>query len=75
MNERNYPHIVELALPAGGFGSALDTFDAFHRERGLENRRGRRQRRDEQEFVRWCFGDRSDAEAFAKRFGGVVISP
>ena len=55
MNERDFPHIVECALPDGGFGNRLDEFEAFHRLRGIESRRGRRQRRDEQEFVRWCF--------------------
>jgi hypothetical protein len=29
INERNHPHIVELALPPSGFGSRLDAFEAF----------------------------------------------
>jgi len=33
MNERDFPHIVELALPPGGFRSQSLEFDAFHRER------------------------------------------
>jgi hypothetical protein len=33
MNERDYPHIVELALPPGGFRARSDTMLAFHRER------------------------------------------
>jgi hypothetical protein len=55
MNERDYPHIVELALPDGGFGRELDAMHDFRRLRGIERRRGRRQRRDDREFVRWCF--------------------
>ena len=31
MNERDFPHLVELALPAGGFRSVFLEIDAFHR--------------------------------------------
>ena len=34
-NERDFPHLVELALPPGGFRSAFLEFDAFHRERRI----------------------------------------
>ena len=30
-NEQNFPHLVELALPPGGFRSVFLEFDAFHR--------------------------------------------
>jgi hypothetical protein len=33
INERNFPHIVELPLPSGGFRSQSDDMLAFHRER------------------------------------------
>jgi hypothetical protein len=55
---------------ANGFSVKLDAMHAFHRERGIEAHRGRGQRRDNQDYVRWCFARRSDAEAFAKAFGG-----
>ena len=32
-NERDFPHLVELALPPEGFRSVLLEIDAFHRER------------------------------------------
>jgi hypothetical protein len=73
MNERDFPHIVELALPEGGYGNRLEDFEMFHRSRGIESRRGRRQRRNEQEFVRWCFAERTDAAAFAWLFGGTLM--
>jgi hypothetical protein len=41
MNERNFPHVVELALPPGGFRSRSSEFEAFHRELGNPIRRGR----------------------------------
>jgi hypothetical protein len=35
MNEREFPHLVELELPRGGFRSQNLEFDAFHGERGI----------------------------------------
>ena len=34
-NERDFPHVVELALPPGGFRSVLLEIDAFHRDRRI----------------------------------------
>ena len=68
MNERDFSHIVELAVPEGGFGRALDAIHDFHRLRGIESRRGRLQRRNDQEFVRWCFASVIDAE-----FAGTLV--
>ena len=68
-NERDFPNIVELPVPPNGFGKTLDLIHDFHRERDLEARRGRGQRRNDQDYVRWCFADRADAEAFEKLFG------
>ena len=34
-NERDFPHLVELALPPGGFRSVLLEIDAFHRDRRI----------------------------------------
>jgi hypothetical protein len=31
MNERDFPHIVELPVPEGGFGRTLDAIHSFHR--------------------------------------------
>jgi hypothetical protein len=38
-NERDFPHLVELALPPEGFRSVLLEIDAFHRERRIPVRR------------------------------------
>jgi hypothetical protein len=43
-NERDFPHLVELALPPEGFRSVLLEIDAFHRERRIPVRRGRSRR-------------------------------
>lgn len=69
-NEREFPHIVEMEVPPSGFGTNLDSMYEFHRQRGIEARRGRGQRRDNQDHVRWCFAKPSDAQDFAKTFGG-----
>jgi hypothetical protein len=38
MSERDFPHIVKLPLPEGGFGRMLEAIDAFHRDCGIEAR-------------------------------------
>jgi len=74
MNEREAPHIVELAHPADGFGTmVVERMTRFHTERGIAIRRGRRQRRGEQEYVRFCFGDAATADLFVECFGGERI--
>src|SRR5262249_23061240 len=40
-NELDFPYLVELALPPGGFRSVFQEIDAFHRERRIPVRRGR----------------------------------
>src|SRR5882724_13466615 len=68
-NERDFPHLVELALPPGGFRSVFLEFDAFHREQHIPLRRGR-SREAEQLYIRFCFPDPATADAFRNRFGG-----
>ena len=34
MNERDFPHLVELELPPGGFRNKSQEFESFHREPG-----------------------------------------
>jgi hypothetical protein len=69
--ERDFPHIVEMAVPLGGLGRRLDAMHAFHLERGIQSRNGRRRRdQDGRDHIRWCFADAATAEAFASQFGG-----
>jgi hypothetical protein len=60
-NERDFPHLVELALPPGGFRSVFLDFDAFHRERRIPVRRGRSRHEAEQSYLRFCFPDAATA--------------
>jgi hypothetical protein len=70
MNERDFPHLVELELPPGGFRDQSFELNAFHHERGIPIRRGRGRHEVEQFYVRFCFPDAAIADAFRKRFGG-----
>jgi hypothetical protein len=69
MNERDFPHIVELPLPPGGLRERTGEVAAFHEERGLVMRQGRARRDDGEFCVRLCFADPTDADTFQKRFG------
>ena len=73
-NERDFPHLVELAVPPGGFRSAFLEFDAFHRERRIPVRRGRSRHEAEQFYIRFCFPDTATADAFRNRFGGECLT-
>jgi hypothetical protein len=70
MNERDFPHLVELELPPGGFRNKSLEFESFHREHGVVIRRGSGRHEGEQFHVRFCFPDAATADAFQERFGG-----
>ena len=72
--ERDFPHFVEMAVPPGGFGRQLDRMYDWHRERGIEARRGSGRREEARDIVRWCFADRDLAGGFAAAFGGSVVT-
>ena len=69
-NERDFPHLVELALPPEGFRDVLLQIDAFHGERRIPVRRGRNRREVKQVYIRFCFREIATADAFRNRFGG-----
>jgi len=74
MNERDLPHVVELALPPGPFGSVVLEIDAFHREQRIPVRRGRSRHEAEQSYIRFCFPDAATADGFRNRFGGECLT-
>jgi hypothetical protein len=71
-NERDFPHLVELALPPEGFRSVFLAIDAFHRERRIPVRRGQSRHEVKQFYVRFCFLDA--VNAFRNRFGGECLT-
>ena len=73
-NERDFPHLVELALPLEGFRDVLLQIDALHRERRIPVRRGRSRHEVKQFYIRFCFPDAATADAFRNRFGGECLT-
>jgi hypothetical protein len=67
-NERDFPHLVELALPPAGFRDVFLQIDAFHRERRIPVRRAG------VDTIRFCFPDAATADAFRNRFGGECLT-
>jgi len=67
--ERDFPHIVEMIVPEGGFGKTLDAMFDFHARHGLRaiNSTGRRDENN-RDYIRWCFADADTAAAFAAEF-------
>jgi hypothetical protein len=74
-NESNYPNIVELAVTADGLEVELARrIIEFHKLRHIEPRHGRRIRRENQMYYRWCFFDLATARAFLEQFGGSLVT-
>ena len=73
-NERDFPNLVELALPLEGFRSVLLEIDAFHRDRRIRVRRGQNRHELKQVYIRFCFPDAATADAFRNRFGGECLT-
>ena len=74
MNERDFPYLVEFALPPGGLRSVFQEIDAFHRERRIPVRRGRSRYDVKPFYIRFCFPDTATADAFRNRFGGECLT-
>jgi hypothetical protein len=72
--ERDFPHLVELALPPEGFRGVFQEIDAFHRERRIPVRRGRSRYEVKPIHIRFCFPDAATADAFRNRFGGECLT-
>jgi hypothetical protein len=70
---RDFPHVVEIAVPPGGLGKRLDAMHAFHTERGLHACIGRGRREDNKDFLRWYFSDERTAVSCAAEFGGTRL--
>jgi hypothetical protein len=73
-NERDFPHVVELAFPPDGFRDVLLEIDAFHRDHCIPVRRGRSRQEVKQIYIRFCFPDAATADAFRNRFGGECLT-
>ena len=72
-NERDFPFIVQIVVPDGGFDWTLNAINAWHRYSGQLQRRGGRRLEGDLEFGRWCFEGLEIAKAFRHRFGGEIM--
>jgi len=70
--ERDFPHIVEIAVHRG-WGGTRDAMKDFHARHGLQARPRFGRYKDGSRYVRWCFADRDIAEAFAAKFAKGII--
>jgi uncharacterized protein CbrC (UPF0167 family) len=71
--ERDFPHIVEMGVPLGGFGSKLNAMQQWHEARGIRaiHSTGRRDENN-RDYIRWCFADPVAAKEFAEAFADMV---
>ena len=72
--ERDFRHIVEIAVPPNGLGTRLDAMYDWHRDHGIEVQRGRGRREESHDYIRWCFADLKLATGFAAAFGGSIAT-
>ena len=73
--EREFAHVVEIAVPQGGLGAQLDAMHYFHEARGIKACLGRGRREENLSFLRWYFTSPTIAEAFATEFDGTCFTP
>jgi hypothetical protein len=72
--EREFPHVVEITLPAKGLDIQLSRQIAtFHSLRDIRLRFGQSSVRNHQQYCRYCFSDPATADAFQHQFGGVRV--
>jgi hypothetical protein len=67
------PFVVQIAVPDGGFECALGAINAWHRYSRNLQYRGPPYHIGEQEFRSWRFAGLEIAEAFRHRFGGEIL--
>jgi hypothetical protein len=70
---RDFPHIVEIAVPLGGLGAQLDAMHYFHEARGIKACLGRGRHEENLDYLRWYFTSPKMAAAFAAEFGGTYL--
>ena len=71
--EKDFPHIVEMRVPLGGFGSKLNAMHQWHETRGIRaiHSTGRRDENN-RDIIRWCFADPVAAKEFAEAFADMI---
>jgi hypothetical protein len=72
--EKDFPYIVEMQVPLGGFGKRLDAMYEWFTRHGIKplTSTGRRDEHN-RDYIRWCFADSEMAKAFAAEFKTDVL--
>lgn len=73
VRQGQFPFVVRVAVPDGGFGCALYGVNAWHRYSNNTQRRGLPQCLGEQKLWTWCFETLEIAKSFRHRFGGQIV--
>src|SRR5262249_7137314 len=58
---RDFPFVVEIAVPPGGLGKRLNDMHAFHNQRGIQVAHIRHRHADDGDHLLWCFARRAIA--------------
>lgn len=66
MNERDFPHFVDIDVPSNGLGTRLEAMYEWHRQLRLDRKAGSGGR----DVARFCFLNAETADAFHNEFGG-----
>ena len=72
-DRRDFPFIVEIAVPPDGLGKRLNAMHACHNQRGVKVAHIRHRHEDDRDHLLWCFARRAIAEEFAVKFGGTLV--
>jgi hypothetical protein len=69
--EKDFPYIVEMQVPLGGFGKRLDAMYEWFTRHGIKplTSTGRRDENN-RNYIRWCFAEEALAEQFRREFVG-----
>jgi hypothetical protein len=70
---RDFPFIVQIAVPEGGLGKRLNAMYAFHDQLGIQAMQIGHRPDDEGDHLHWRFALRPIAEEFAAKFGGRLM--
>ena len=66
MRRTEFPYVVEIAGHARGQQAMHD----FHARHGIRAQPGYGKHKDGRRYIRWRFASLTDAEKFARQFGG-----
>jgi hypothetical protein len=72
--ERDFRHVVEIAVPLGGLGAQLDAMHYFHEARGIKACLGTGRHEKNLDYLRWYFTSPKMAADFAAEFGGTHLT-